>query len=183
MRRKAWNCVALRLARLGFYDEALTLVRSLGEIANLLMLFHLDSAAMADWKRSDSGARNKQFRPAQIREQIAKLGGTVPMDEKSYRLLCELSTHPVPELKPQLFNPYGVVMVGGRFQEAGVLLVVNETAVVESVIVILAAKLCDVPKDRRREIKQACIECVEAAGDVNLSRLPTLWESVKERES
>jgi hypothetical protein len=122
-RASSFGRAALRLARLGFYDEALSLVRSLGEIANLLMLFHSDSAAMADWKRSDSRRRNKHFRRAQIRDRVVKLGGKVPMDETSYRLLCELSTHPVPELKPQLFNPHGVVMAGGRFQEAGMLLV------------------------------------------------------------
>lgn len=143
--RAAW-----RLARLGFYDEALSMVRSLGEIANLLMLFSLDSAAMADWKRSDSSRRHNNFRPAQIRDRIVNLGGMVPLAKKQYHLLCELSTHPVPELRPQLFNPHGVVMAGGRFQSAGLLLVLNETAVLESLIVILAAKLCDVPLDRRR---------------------------------
>ena len=178
-RASSFGRAALRLARLGFYDEALSLVRSLGEIANLLMLFHLDSAAMADWKRSDSRRRNKHFRPAQIRDRVVKLGSKVPMDEKSYRLLCELSTHPVPELKPQLFNPHGVVMAGGRFQEAGMLLVLNETAVLESVILLLAAKLADVPRDRLREIKRASLECIEAAGGVNLSTFPTLWENVK----
>jgi len=43
------------------------------------------------------------------------------------------------------------------------LLVVNETAVLESVILILAAKLCDVPPERLREIKKASIERIEAA--------------------
>src|SRR3954471_13451903 len=42
-RASSFGRAALRLGQLGFYDESLTLVRSLGEIANLLMLFYLDS--------------------------------------------------------------------------------------------------------------------------------------------
>jgi hypothetical protein len=62
-RAASYGRAILRLARSGFYDEALSLVRSLGEIANLLMLFHLDSAAMADWKASDFQMRQNHFRP------------------------------------------------------------------------------------------------------------------------
>jgi hypothetical protein len=46
------------------------------------------------------------------------------------------------------------------------------------VILLLAAKLGDVPRDRLREIKKASLECIEAGGGVNLSTLPTLWENV-----
>jgi hypothetical protein len=36
----------MRLAKLAFYDEALSLVRSIGEIVNLLALFAADKAAV-----------------------------------------------------------------------------------------------------------------------------------------
>lgn len=173
-RSTSYGRAALRLLRFGFYDEALSLVRSLGEIANLLMLFELDAKAMEKWKLSDLSARNRHFRPAQIRDQITLLGGTIPMDSTKYAQLCELATHPVPELRPQLFNQHGAITVGGYFQEMGALVALNETAALESIIVFLSAKLCNVPVDQRRQIKRACLECVEAAGSVDLSNLPDL---------
>jgi hypothetical protein len=168
----------LRLARFGFYDEALSLVRSLGEIANLLMLFHLDSAAMIDWKNSDFSARNRRFRPAQIRNRVLQRSGHLPMSQATYQRLCEVSTHPVPDLKPQLFNPHGSLMCGGIFQPAGFLVALNETAELESWIVLLGSKLCQVPEDCRQRIKQDCIECVKATGRLKVLSLPLMWEEL-----
>jgi hypothetical protein len=128
---------ALRLMRFGFYDEALSLVRSLGEIGNLFMLFHLSPSSIAEWRSSDFEARRDRYKPGDVRRKIGKLGGTVPMDEAKYARLCKISTHPVPDLRPQLFNPHGVVTAGARFQEAGVLVVLNETAAMELIVVLL----------------------------------------------
>jgi hypothetical protein len=178
-RASSFGLAIIRLSRFGFYDEALSLVRSLGEIANLLMLFRLDSAAMADWKSSDSSVRRSRFRPAQVRDWILRLKGFVPMDGTRYHRLCELSTHPVPELRPQLFNPHGIVSLGAIFQEAGVLVVLNETAYLEVLIVFLGAKLCNIPKDRYQTIRDDCIGCLNSIGGVNLLDLPTMWEQLQ----
>jgi hypothetical protein len=178
-RASGFGLAIMRLSRFGFYDEALSLVRSLGEIANLLMLFRLDSAAMADWKSSDSSVRRSRFRPTQVRDRILKLKGFVPMDSPKYHRLCELSTHPVPELRPQLFNPHGILSLGATFQQAGVLVVLNETAYLEALIVLLGAKLCNIPKDRYPMIRDDCIGCSRSIGKVNLLDLPTMWEQLQ----
>src|SRR5690349_487673 len=83
-RADSFGRAAVRLTLMGFYDEALSLVRSLGEIANLLFLFDLDAQELADWKASDFAARNKRFKPSQIRCRIADKGKSVPMSQERY---------------------------------------------------------------------------------------------------
>src|SRR5262245_48629772 len=48
---------ALRLMRLGFYDESLVLSRGIGEIANLFLLFKEEPRALEEWKVSSRGER------------------------------------------------------------------------------------------------------------------------------
>jgi len=182
-RASSFGRAALRLGRLGFYDEALSLVRSLGEIANLLTLFTFDSEAMVEWKRSDWHSRQRSFRPSQVRRRALERANFVPMGEEDYRLLCELSTHPVPELRPQLYNPHGQVTTGGTFQPAGMLLVLNETSVLMSVIALFAAKLCGVPKDPLRNIKEAAVECAKEVGNVRLTNYPAILQKISAGES
>lgn len=100
------------------------------------------------------------------------------MDEKKYWLLCELCTHPVPEIKLQNFYPHGLNTVGGFYQEAGCVIVLNEIAALESVIVALTALLCNVPRGVRSLVKDQCLDCVESAGGVNLDVYPDLWNKL-----
>jgi hypothetical protein len=161
-RTSSYGRAILRLGRFGFYDEALSLVRSLGEIANLIMLFHLDPAARIDWEKSDFNTRRTHFQPGHVRKAIVDRGGTLLMDGDKYSQLCELATHPVPDLSPQNYNPHGIATVGGHFQEAGILLVLNETAVLVAAITTHAARLCDVPLEQRTNIRRECLECIDA---------------------
>lgn len=157
---------ALQLAKMGFYDEALTLVRSLGEIANLLSLFFFDKTSLEKWKKSDRQYRHEHFGPGKVRK---RLGKDLPMDGKRYGLLCELSTHPVPELLPQVFNQHGKSMVGGIIvQEAGFLVVLNETTVLIASVVLFSVLILKLPKDVREVIQEDCMEAIDAAGGVNL---------------
>ena len=159
---------------MGFYDEALTLVRSLGEIANLLCLFFFEKGSLEEWKKSDRDYRYDHFGPGKVRQ---RLGKDLPMDQKRYRLLCELSTHPVPELQPQAFNQHGKSMVGGiAVQQAGFLVVLNETAVLISSVVLFSALLLKVPKDVRELIEKDCMEAIDVAGGVNLKTFRDLLE-------
>ena len=170
---------ALRLAKLGFYDEALMLVRSLGEIANLFMLFALDRVAQRTWLNSDRNTRLSSFSPARVRQAIQRHGSVPAMPDKEYSMLCEISTHPVPELIPQAFNPARRATVAGHFQLAGFVLVLNHTAVLTSLIVALAARFCDVPMLQRKRIKRACLLCVRSSGAIWIEDLPGLWTKAR----
>jgi len=175
-RTGSYGRAIIRLARLGFYDEALNLLRSLGEIGNLFTLFSLNPSAKSEWQEADKRTRIKRFGPGPVRDAVSKLGGVLLMSADEYHRLCEISTHPVPTLVPQNFNPHGRGIAGGFFQQAGILVVLNETSVLVSAMVFLAARLCDVPEEQRLIIERECVECVKATGEVSLSRLPEMWK-------
>ena len=59
-------CSAYSLITQGFYDEALNLIRSIGEISNLISLSIVDKEAIAEWLSSDQKTRIKKFRPARL---------------------------------------------------------------------------------------------------------------------
>jgi hypothetical protein len=172
---------ALRLATMGFYDEALTLVRSLGEIANLMALFVVEKTSLDEWKASNRGYRRAHFSPAKVRDKLQKLSQGMPMDGERYRILCELSTHPVPELHPQAFSGQGKGMVGGiAVQPVGFLLVLDETTVLMASLVLLASLILKLPKETANAIKVECLQAVDAAGAVSLKTFRNaIWESDK----
>ena len=121
-RTSSFGRAALRLMKMGFYDEALIIVRSLSEICNLLSLFSLAPEVIEEWKKSDRAYRITHLSPSKIRRRIEALGSTPAITASRYAALCEVSTHPVPNLRPQRFNHAGRSMTGGLYlQEAGVL--------------------------------------------------------------
>ena len=60
---------SLRLSFDGFYDESLSLTRSIGEIANLFSLFVADPPSLPSWKSATKQERLKAFGPAAIRRR------------------------------------------------------------------------------------------------------------------
>jgi hypothetical protein len=78
---------ALKLATMAFYDEALVLVRSLAEIANLVALFHFDKASLQEWKTASRKDRRDRFSPVAVRMRLEKSNGIVMVDEDKYRKL------------------------------------------------------------------------------------------------
>lgn len=69
------NCAraSLRLSRFGFYDEALSVTRSIGEIANLMCLFTNEVGAFDRWRTADASVRKTTFGPMQVRMQLENL--------------------------------------------------------------------------------------------------------------
>jgi hypothetical protein len=168
-RSVSFGRAAMRLAKLAFYDEALSLVRSVREIANLLALFAADKTALEQWKKRDRKYRQAHFSPMQVRVRLETLKELIPMEEDRYRTLCEVSTHPVPELTPQQFNPHKKSMAGGlHVQPAGFLVVLNELALLESLAIFYSARLCSVPKEARMQVFKDCSNLAKVGGGVNV---------------
>lgn len=104
----------------GFHDEALSLLRSVGEITNLLALFRLDAKAYGQWVGGLESERRRTFSPVKVRMAIDKNGAvTVPMDQEMYNRLCERYSHVTPLTSPNAHGPDGLSHVGGYVQEAG----------------------------------------------------------------
>lgn len=110
---------AYLLTMSGSYDEASNLIRSLGEIGNIISLSVFDKALFKEWLEGDDEVRSKKFRPAQIRKAIRAARGIEIADDKWYKRFCEAYTHVTPVTKPGAHNSEGRCVAGGFYQEAG----------------------------------------------------------------
>lgn len=113
------GCAAFSLIRIGYYDEALSLIRSMGEIANLQSLFLTDSDEEIRWRESTKRERIRDFGPAAIRRKLENSGGLLLMDADTYSSLCEQATHVTPDTEPNSFTKDGHPRVGPHQQEEG----------------------------------------------------------------
>lgn len=121
----SYGRASLRLIQIGHYDESLLLTRSLGEIANLLTLFVFESQSLGDWR-----AAKGRFTPVKVRcriEAATDANLSVGIDESTYNELSGRSAHIDRNLlEPNSFNPSGIPTTGGRYQEEGLIVCLNE---------------------------------------------------------
>jgi hypothetical protein len=138
---RAYNlgCSAFLLAMSGFYDESANLVRSVGEIANLVSLSSADPMLFQEWLTSDPETRKKKFSPYKIRMALEKSGGIQIADQEWYTRFCEGYTHVSPGTKPGRHNDEGKGNAGGVFQLVGLNSSLDELLVV---LVSLAMLVC-----------------------------------------
>jgi len=57
----------------------------------------------------------------------------------------ERATHAVPGIRPQSYSVHGYVVPGGTFQEAALLMLINEIGAMASFILMLTAILTKIP--------------------------------------
>ena len=114
-------CSAYTLIGRGLYDEALNLIRSMGEIANLIGLLFNDLEERELWLHSDKSTRFRRFTPAKVRESLKELKGGMFLyaDKEWYSRFCEDYTHVHPGTKPNVHNEQAQGHTGGAVQEEG----------------------------------------------------------------
>lgn len=166
---------ALRLLLSGFYDESLSLTRCIGEIANLLFLFNQDAAALALWKQSTKKQRKDQFSPVKVRIRLETMKLPALIDEARYGELCERATHPTPQTKPQAYNPLGMPSAGAQFQEAGLIVALNEVAGATALALVPLPKLLGYEDQRRSEIKQVGLNLLRSVGALDVLNVKELF--------
>ena len=138
----------LRLLRLGLHNEAVTLLRVAGELANLLELLTLDCQAFAEWISLSDRDRWRNFRPARVRERIVATGNRAIMDRSSYSAMCEFGVHVTPSSAVFSHQFDGRLHVGGEFAVAAFLMVLNELAIIFGAFLKIAGHFAEVPPDR-----------------------------------
>jgi hypothetical protein len=139
---RAYNlaCAAYILTCRGFYDEAMNLVRSLGEIANLVALSVVDKASLKRWLGADTRTRIKEFGPAKVRELLSKHESFLTFADRDwYSQFCENYTHVHPGTRPNVHNDSDQAFVGGVVQEAGLEHAITEIANVTAHLALLVA--------------------------------------------
>jgi hypothetical protein len=112
----------------GFYDESLGLARSIGELANLLLLFGREPADFAKWRESTRAERVASYSPVRIRQRLEGLSFPLGIERDRYSALCEIGVHATPATKPNFLSPDNNPRLGGHFQLPGAIVAMNELA-------------------------------------------------------
>lgn len=169
---------ALQLLRTGYYDEALGLVRQIGEAANLVALFVQRDDLYAQWQSATDKARRNRFGPGAVRNLLDKHPLPMPMEQDVYGLLSGRAVHPTPAAVPQGHNVLGVPTMGAYFQEAGALVAMNELAGRIGYLLWLATILTS-PRTDRLPLRNAALRLVESVGGANLSTIDDYFNSIR----
>lgn len=130
----------MNLTRMGLYDEALNLVRSIAEITNLVGALSQDKIALQRWLEGSPNERMKEFQPAKIRKMLrATQSPFLVATDNWYAHFCEAYTHVTPHTRPGDYGREEKAWIGPVFQENGVDKALTELA---DVIVPLAMMIC-----------------------------------------
>lgn len=140
---------ALLMMSSGYYDEALSVIRSLGEIANLMAMFVAAESEFERWKTLDEKTRRRDYSPVKVRLWLEQHGRVLVIAEKRYAILSSYSVHASPDSLPQAHGQHGNAIVGPIYQEAGFLLCLNELARPMAFIGVFSAKLIGVTDEIR----------------------------------
>lgn len=128
----------------GFYDEALNLMRSMGEIANLIALSVVDKSALRKWLEADTKTRLNEFSPFKIR-MLLENDNSIPMyaTKDWYSEFCENYTHINPSTRPNAHNEFNQAFVGGAVQKDGMKHAIIELKNVSAYIALFVAQYVD----------------------------------------
>ena len=160
----------IELALIGQYDESLATARAIGELANLLWLFFIDSQTMAHWQSLEPRERWGRYRPAEVRRKILALEQPLLVEERDYRLLSEHAIHVTPTTSPNSIGLNHQPSLGGRYREDALLLCINEIAWAVGVLCLPSVKLLGPAKDARMVLKTAGTLLV-SVGNVRVTRV------------
>ena len=120
---------AFFLAERGLYDEALNLIRGVGEAGNLIALSVVDKDALEQWLTSDKKTRKNKFSPFEVRKALEKLEPRLLLaDADWYTRFCEAYTHVTPQTRPNAHAADGQAHVGGCYQADGLRNTLGELA-------------------------------------------------------
>ena len=152
---------AYRLIGFGYYDEALSLSRSISEIGNLVQLFFVDGSHLCRWLDLPDDERRRAYGPVNVRRALESLGAVVPTDQDQYAWLCEVGTHVTPRTLPQSHNAESRPILGAVFQRNGWEVAVESLAWSVCTVAAPLAKLVIVD---RRHAERLFEESVALAG-------------------
>lgn len=139
---------AYKLIRDGYYDESLSLVRSVGEIANLLNLFWVENSSVRDWLGFTEPERRKEFTPYKVRQRLMDNSWAVPFDDDHYKRLCQTVVHPTPDTRPNAHDDGERPVLGAYFQKIGFENASWELFYALSTVAGPIAKIADLKRDQ-----------------------------------
>jgi hypothetical protein len=166
---------ALSLATKGYYDQALSAARALGEIANLLALFAGDQAKIKEWKGADEATRKRNFSAVKVRLAIEALAAPLPINQDRYARLSIFSIHATPDSMPQAHGPHGQAITFPVYQAAGFLLALNEIAIPVAFIALYTSMLLMMADETRKVFRDIARLLTESVGGVAVTVQGRPW--------
>lgn len=119
---------SIKLLRLGFYDESISLIRSISEIVNLFALFGIESESLSEWYHQTEKERIRNFSPAKVRTRLSSTELEPPISREYYSKMCEVGVHVNPATIPQGKNHIERALVGGFVVKEQAIAVLNDLA-------------------------------------------------------
>lgn len=153
---------AYRLALCGLYDESLSLVRNVSEIANLVALFWQEPNAVREWLDCPEDKRQSRFAPVKVRLRLEKNGNLLAVDKDRYKKLSDSIVHFSPSTRPGAHNKPGLPILGGVVQESGLRFAITELAWMVATVAGPIGHLAIIPEERRKELVEASISLLNA---------------------
>jgi hypothetical protein len=160
---------ALNLMHRGYYDQSLSLARTLGEIANLMALFAYDKSKLDEWKRISDKERRQKFSAVKVRLAIDSMSKPLPVDKERYGRLSVFSIHASPDTLAQAHGAQGKGVTLPVFQPVGFLLALNEISLPIAFITLFAGSLLKLHDDIRKVFKDIAILLIENMGGVSIT--------------
>jgi hypothetical protein len=155
---------AFRLYRYCYYDEALMLIRGIGEIANLLHFFTHFPSKIEEWKSATKNEKYMNFKPSSVRKELERVMSFVPVDSERYSKLCAIGTHPDPHEVPGHFTATGIPIMGMIVQEAGAFVALTELSYSVGLIAVVTPKLLKMDEDIAKEIQNEGVGLIKNLG-------------------
>jgi hypothetical protein len=165
---------AISLMNSGYYDQSLSLARTLGEAANLFALFAIDPESLVAWRTLDDRLRRQRFRPAAVRKAIEQRGLPVPINGKRYDRLSSYGIHSTPTLLPQAHgSPQPLTFP--LYQQPGYLMALNEVAIPVGFIATFCPRSLNLKEDVGELFHTLSHELLKSVGGVNVDRDGRVW--------
>jgi len=174
---------ALRLGLMGFYDESLTLARSVGEIANLLSLFSERRELFDRWKTLDERTRRREFSPVKVREALEQVGTPIRVSTSAYGELSSRAVHVNPDTSPQTFDAQGRPKGASYYQEAGLMVCLNELAQALTFVTYASAQLSHLETDYKRRLFKAGRDLIINTGRIGIENIQERWAELEKKRA
>jgi hypothetical protein len=180
-RAASFGRASIRLIQMGFYDEALSLIRTVAEIANLFALFQLEPSSLSEWKTLPEQQRKQQFSPVRVRIRLEPIAKGAHIDEVDYRLLSGRSTHANPGTRPQSYNVFNVPSAGALLQQEGLIICLNELGNSLVLIMLFGTQLLTYKRPLTLRLLKAGRKLAEQIGGARLSNLAEYHRGIREK--
>ena len=166
---------AIRLMTAGYYDESLSLIRTVGEVANLVALFRVDEKAFSAWKTLSETERRRQFSAVKVRIALGKLPIGIPITEDRYSALSSFAIHVDPATVPQAHNRLRRSTTVPMLQHAGLLMCINELTIALAFVGLLGPGFLKLAEEKRGAIIDAAKAMTKHLGDIQATDLDRPW--------